>query len=105
MPAAPGAFVGAAAEVRAAAVPMRSAAALPMALRSAARINAAAFIVPALRKRGCAAQAGRKQEQQGSLEHRALQHHFSTIATRLGISHCRDMEKSDYASRRDESLI
>jgi hypothetical protein len=97
MPAAPSAFVGAAPEVRSIAVPMRSAAALAM--RSAARI------VPALRKRGRATQAGREQEQQGAREHIAREHHLSVITNRLGKSRSRDMEKSDYASPRAESLI
>lgn len=85
MPVAPGAFVGAAPEVRAVAVPMRAATALPistvmvMALALALTL-AAALVVPALRERGRAWQARREQKQQNTLEH-----HFSVITTRLRI--------------------
>jgi hypothetical protein len=54
---------------------MRSVAALAM--RSAAMIEAAALIV--LCERGRTQQAGREQKQRNSLEHRALEHHFSVI--------------------------
>jgi hypothetical protein len=87
MPVAPGAFVGAAPEVRAVAVPMRAATALPistvmvMALALALALTlAAALVVPALRERGRAWQARREQKQQNTLEH-----HFSVITTRLRI--------------------
>jgi hypothetical protein len=107
MPVAPGAFVGAAPEVRAVAVPMRAATALPistvmvMALALALALTlAAALVVPALRERGRAWQARREQKQQNTLEHHFFRHYIPAQD-----SHRRDMESSDYSSPRAESLI